>query len=80
MELGCEMVLGLVIKSWSGFESRISVSFFMANFSPVLLKVVLHKYGKLRLRGVYEPVIFVSVHVTEGLAMHTREGYWCTQQ
>ena len=80
MELGSEMILDLVIKSWSGSESRITVSFYPADFSPVLLKMVLHKYGKLKLRGVYEPIRTVSVHVTKGLAMHTSKANWCTQQ
>lgn len=80
MEPGSELVLGLIIKSWSVSESRITVSFYLADFSPVLLKMVLQKYGKLKLRGVYEPIGTVSVHVTEGLAMHTSKANWCTQQ
>ena len=52
----------------------------LADVSLVLLKVVLHKCGKLRLTEVYESIRTVFVHVAEGLAMHTSKAIWCTQQ
>ena len=54
--------------------------FHLADVSLVLLKMVLHRCGKLRLTGVYESIRTVFVHVTEGLAMHTSKANWCTQQ
>ena len=58
----------LAFKSWLGFDGRISVPLYLADFSLMLLKMVLHICGKLKQRGVYEPIGIVFVHVTEGVS------------